>query len=124
VGLSALLYGCGVQRGMDIGIAHRILNSDKMFVQGHDHSRYGVEVGITPKFGWLSLNSLDQFVNIMIANSEYIYIYIYIYIYMYCGEFLELTAEPVSFSRRTLLHGVSKYVCIYIYIYIYKESKL
>ena len=111
MGLSALLYGCGVQRGMDIGIAHRILNSDKMFVQGHDHSRYGVEVGITPKFGWLSLNSLDQFVNIMSANSEYIY--------MYCGEFLELTAEPVSFSRRTLLHGVSKYVCIYIYIYIY-----
>jgi hypothetical protein len=25
-----------------------------------------------------------------------------------CGEFLRLAAEPVSFSRRTLLHGVSK----------------
>ena len=27
-----------------------------------------------------------------------------------CGEFLELAAEPVSFSRRTLRHGVSKQV--------------
>ena len=25
-----------------------------------------------------------------------------------CGEFLVLAAKPVSFSRRTLLHGVSK----------------
>ena len=36
-----------------------------------------------------------------------------------------LAAEPVSFSRRTLLHGVSKcvYIYIYIYIYIYMYSK-
>jgi len=36
-----------------------------------------------------------------------------------------LAAEPVSFSRRTLLHGVSKYIRIYIYvcIYIYIERE-
>ena len=28
-----------------------------------------------------------------------------------CGNFLT-DLEPVSFSRRTLLHGVSKYVCM------------
>ena len=32
-----------------------------------------------------------------------------------CGEFLELAAEPVSFSRRILRHGVSKGLRLKLY---------
>jgi hypothetical protein len=47
---------------------------------------------------------------IPVVNCDPVIKFIYIYLFIYL---------LVSFSRRTLLHGVSKYIYTYIYMCIY-----